>query len=128
MTGFYHRVNTEKTLASQALARGGAPDPNSLKRLKKIGVASARALCDKNVTRQTTTILKRKNKMKMAEKIARIQELINGNGGVNYIKIRLFMEDVDLGIEAEKQGCLTLENHVDSLIRVLEHVVAQPFD
>lgn len=66
--------------------------------------------------------------MKMAEKIARIQELINGNGGVNYIKIRLFMEDVDLGLEAGKQGCLTLENHVDSLIRVLERVVAQPFD
>lgn len=66
--------------------------------------------------------------MTLTDKLLKISQLVHGDGGINYIKIRLFLEDVDIAIINGHPRAQELDRALSTVLKVLEHVTAQPLE
>jgi hypothetical protein len=65
--------------------------------------------------------------MTLTEKITDIASIINDNGGVNFLKIRFFLEDIDRLAASGHQNAIEFSRQLDNVHRALQHAVSLEF-
>lgn len=65
--------------------------------------------------------------MTLTQKITDIASIINDNGGVNFLKIRFFLEDVErLASEGDKNA-IEFSRHLNSVYKAVKHASTLEF-
>ena len=59
--------------------------------------------------------------MNLTNKLMKIVELVNDNGGVNFIKIRMFLEDIEREIEKDNKNAVQFNTELDHVLKVVEY-------
>lgn len=59
--------------------------------------------------------------MNLTNKLMKIVELVNDNGGVNFIKIRMFLEDIEREIVKGNKNAIQFNTELDHVLKVVEH-------
>ena len=59
--------------------------------------------------------------MNLTNKLMDIVELVHENGGVNFIKIRMFLDDIDREIEKGNKNAIQFEKELDHIYKIVKH-------
>lgn len=65
--------------------------------------------------------------MTLTQQITNIVAIVNGDGGVNFLKIRFFLEDVErLASEGDKNA-IEFSRHLNSVYKAVKHASTLEF-
>lgn len=66
--------------------------------------------------------------MKLTDKLLAITQSVNGNGGINFLKIRFFLEDVDRLLAEGNPRAEEFARCLDVVQKAIAHATTMKFD